>query len=382
MKPLSRRTLCHRRHRAAPRSCSWRVNIVADTWLTTARLDLTAERARTRSAPGTRNIIAKLQEPVTLQFYYLARRSRPTTRRSSAYAKRVRDLLQEYAALSHGKIILQEIDPEPFTPAEDEATAQRPDRRADRGRRHGLFRPRRHQHASTARRSSRSSTPEREHYLEYDLTSLIYQLSTPQEADAGNHLQPAARYRARAACRRRCRAARSPTRSISSSARSTRRRCSIPSFDRDSGRRRRADDRASRRRSARRRLYAIDQFVLRGGRALVFVDPNSELAKAGCGHRSARKRRPRIRPARSSSSAWGVGYDPEKVIGDRALAQRVQVSADPRNPVARYPVWLHLDAKHFDRKDQVTGKLAVAQSGKRRRAASAQGRDHDISLRC
>jgi len=35
----------------------------------------------------------------------------------------VRDLLHEYAGLSRGKVILEEVNPEPFTPAEDEAAS-------------------------------------------------------------------------------------------------------------------------------------------------------------------------------------------------------------------------------------------------------------------
>ena len=103
-------------------------------------------------------------------------------------------------------------------------------------------------------------------------------------------------------------------------------------------------------------LYAIDQFVLGGGRALIFVDPNSELAQAGGGMD------PRAGGAPMSDlpklfQAWGVGYNPGKVVADKALAQRVQVSSDPRNPVASYPIWLHLTASQFDSKDTITANL-------------------------
>src|SRR6185437_10067570 len=101
-------------------------------------------------------------------------------------------------------------------------------------------------------------------------------------------------------------------------------------------------------------LYAIDQFVLRGGHALVFVDPNSELAGGGD---------PRGDGGNPASDmpqlfhAWGIGYTPAKVVADRDLAQRVQVSADPRNPVASYPIWLHLTPADFDSKDVVTASM-------------------------
>ncbi len=79
--------------------------------------------------------------------------------------------------------------------------------------------------------------------------------------------------------------------------------------------------------------YAIDQFVLHGGRALVFVDPDSDLAQQA---------RSYGQPSAGDTSsdlpklfkAWGIAFNPQMVIGDRALAQPVQVSNDPRNPVA------------------------------------------------
>ncbi len=96
-------------------------NIFASNFFTNARLDLTQTGQFTLNQ-GTRNILAKLQEPVTLKFYY-SRTAGARYATTAAYAKRVRDLLGEYVALGHGKLILQEIDPEPFTPEEDEASA-------------------------------------------------------------------------------------------------------------------------------------------------------------------------------------------------------------------------------------------------------------------
>jgi ABC-type uncharacterized transport system involved in gliding motility auxiliary subunit len=102
--------------------------------------------------------------------------------------------------------------------------------------------------------------------------------------------------------------------------------------------------------------YAIDQFVLKGGRALVFVDPNSELAASAGGID------PSMGPPASSSlprlfQAWGLGFYANKVIGDLQLAQRVQATQNGE-PV-RYPVWLHLVQKQFDARDPVTANLQV-----------------------
>ncbi|MBV9694682.1 MAG: GldG family protein, partial [Alphaproteobacteria bacterium] len=98
------------------------LNIAADTGLTGAKLDLTANGQFTLSE-GTRHIVANLKEPVTLKFYF-SKQVAAEYAQTVAYAKRVRDLLGEYASASGGKVIVQEIDPEPFTEAEDKAQAE------------------------------------------------------------------------------------------------------------------------------------------------------------------------------------------------------------------------------------------------------------------
>src|SRR3569833_148854 len=158
------------------------VNIAATAWITTAKLDLT-ENGQFTLADGTRNIIAKIPEPITLKFYF-SKKVAADYAQTRAYAGRVHDLLAEYAALSHGKIILQEIDPEPFTPEEDEATgAGLSGAPTDSGETvyFGLV--------GTNRIDGKEVIPyfttEREQFLEFDLSTLIYHLSSPEKPVLG-----------------------------------------------------------------------------------------------------------------------------------------------------------------------------------------------------
>jgi len=102
--------------------------------------------------------------------------------------------------------------------------------------------------------------------------------------------------------------------------------------------------------------YVIDQFVLGGGRALVFVDPYSELAVASAGG-DPQTAGPASSDLAQLFRAWGIAFNPQKVVADKLLAQRVQTSSDARNPTASYPVWLHLRADQFDDFDQITANL-------------------------
>src|ERR1700738_1868755 len=79
-------------------------NIVAARFLA-SRLDLTAEHLYTLSS-GTRHTLARIDEPITLRFYYSTRLG-DAVPSSGVYAQRVRELLDQFVAASHGKIRLE-----------------------------------------------------------------------------------------------------------------------------------------------------------------------------------------------------------------------------------------------------------------------------------
>lgn len=95
------------------------INIIANQTLTAQRLDLTSDRLFTLSE-GSRNIVDRIDEKVTLRFYFSARQFADIPQ-FITHGKRVRDLLDEYVAESGGRIELKVIEPEPFSEAEDQA---------------------------------------------------------------------------------------------------------------------------------------------------------------------------------------------------------------------------------------------------------------------
>lgn len=324
--------------------CFVALNVALTAGVTRARLDLTENRIFTL-AQGTRDTISKVQEPITLRFFY-SRATASSYAQIQAYANRVRDLLQNYAALSDGQIVVQFVDPEPFTAAEDEAVASgltgAPNDKGDMVY-FGLV--------GTNRIDGKEVIPflaqEREAYLEYDLTALVYRLSTPKkpmlglitslplEAGAGGMMaamqgqaQPFIIYE--------------QLRQTHDTHVLGKDFASIP-----------ADVNvlllAHPGKLTPAQLYAIDQFVLRGGRILALVDPDSELAAAAGGVPESD-----LAPLFKS---WGVGFDPRQVVVDRDLAQQVQVPDDALNPVVSYPLWLHLGRENFDRNDPLTADL-------------------------
>lgn len=327
------------------------VNIVTNTWLGAARLDLTSNGLYTVS-PGTRATLGKLEEPVRLRFYF-SRESAAGFASLVAYAGRVRDLLQEYSAMSGGRVVVEEIDPAPFTQAEDEAVAQ------------GLTGAPTEQGETVYFGLVGSNTlaghevvpffdQSREQYLEYDLTLMIYKLSTPQRPKLGimsglplegglggfmaaiqGNSQPFAIY--------------TQLRSIYDVQNIEPTADRIPADITTLMVVHPAD-------FSEQAMYAIDQFVLRGGHAIVFVDPMSEIlnnqnpGQGGDMERTTSNLPPLF-------TAWGVDFDPSKIVGDGELAQQVQVAGPAGPQVTGYLAWMRMTPASFNPNDPVTGNL-------------------------
>src|ERR1700676_5473256 len=158
-------------------------NVIASRMLRSARIDLTSGRLYTLSE-GTARTLAQIQEPVTLRFYY-SRRLGDEIPSYGIYAQRVRETLEEYASRAKGKIDLQAIDPEPFSPEEDRAVALGlqgvPLEQAGEKVYFGL--------AATNSTDDQELIPffqpERERFLEYDLTKMIRSVARPKKTVIG-----------------------------------------------------------------------------------------------------------------------------------------------------------------------------------------------------
>lgn len=85
------------------------------------RADLTAESIYTLS-PGTKAILKKIEEPITLDFYF-SKSAKGLPIAYKNYGDRVKEMLRQYARLGRGKVRLNVIDPRPDTPEEEKATA-------------------------------------------------------------------------------------------------------------------------------------------------------------------------------------------------------------------------------------------------------------------
>jgi ABC-type uncharacterized transport system involved in gliding motility auxiliary subunit len=106
-------------------------------------------------------------------------------------------------------------------------------------------------------------------------------------------------------------------------------------------------------------LYAVDQFVLRGGRALVFVDPHAEneLMRGG----QAAMGQPTNSNLGKLFDAWGVAMADDRIAGDRVAARRVNAGGEGRVRAVDYVLWLTLRDANFDRSDVLLADASTLQ---------------------
>lgn len=331
------------------------INLVLAPRLSDLRLDLTERRLYTLGA-GSRQIIQDIKEPVDLYLYFSSQAAKDIVVLRS-YAARVEALLQEYQRASHGRLRLHVIDPAAFSEQEVRATALGLEP-MDFGARtapvyFGL--------AMVDGRDHHVSIPmfvlNQQSFLEYDISRLLQVLSRPQRPSIGlmSTLPLMGGFDSKTRKNLAPWLIAQEIRKVFEVQELAPEAEQIPE-----------DLRVLMlvhpKHLAQSTLRAIDQFVLRGGRLLVFVDPYSE-----------RDRGDRYFgiPSKDKSSdlapllkAWGVRLSPGRILGDAEYGQFVMLQH-----VAE-PVWqstaLKLSSAAMNSEDVITaglGSLNLSTSG-------------------
>ncbi len=332
------------------------VNILSNVTFTSTRLDLTAAKLFTLTE-GTANILGKLDEPITLRFF-LSQREATRLPGINSYAQRVKELLEEYQRLAGGKIRLQIIDPEPFSEQEDRAVGyglRGVGLEGDGVFYFGLVGT----NAVDDQEVIPFFSPNREEFLEHDITKLVHQLTAAKRRivgvmstlpiDGGMGM-PGRGMAEPWAVMEQVRQL-FEVRTVAADA------TSIPD-DIDVLMIVHPKDLSD------RTLYAIDQFLLTKGRALIFVDPNSESDQPGAmpmlGGTPGGSDLPKV------FASLGIDLVDGKVAGDLRVAERVRYADQGRTAVTEYPVWMNLQPDQFNADDIITaelGNLMFATSG-------------------
>lgn len=332
------------------------VNIVAGQALRSTRIDLTEGNLFTLSQ-GTRRILSELDEPVTLRFY-LSRSLATRLPGVNSYAARVEELLEAYQREADGMITLVRVDPEPFSEEEDRAIA------------YGLRGIPLDEEGATLYFGLVASGPtdqedaipffsaSREKFLEYDVTRLIHGVANPEQPTIG--LLSSLPINGPDAMAMMQGARQAPWMVMEQ----VRQVFTVLPLERGI---REVPEQVDVLMLVHPKdlpapaRYAIDQFVMRGGRALVFVDPHAET-DPGTTPGMMGMRMPgasRASNPKDLLASWGLEMPEGEVVGDLSRATRVRVNQQGRLVTIDYPMWMNLDETQLNDADIVTANLGT-----------------------
>jgi len=316
-----------------------------------ARADLTKEKAYTLSA-GTRAILARLDTPVKIRFYCTqTENATPETVFLKSYAKRVEDLLSEYRQASHGKLIVEKYDPQPDSDAEDSARLDglEPETMPNGDRFYlGLA-----VSMLDEKQAIPFLAPNRERLLEYDLSRAISRVITPDRAVVGIMSPlPVFGMPSNPMMQRMGQQGQEPwvlVNELKNDFNVKRVGMDVEKIDDDIKvlvviHPRDISDKTQ---------FAIDQFILRGGKMIAFLDPLPLV--------DAREQNQMLGNIPNTGSnlekllkAWGLSFDTGKVVADMNF--KMQVGGRNGQP-QEAPAVLSLTAAGINKDDVVTSQI-------------------------
>ena len=325
------------------------INVIAAFTLKSYRLDLTQAKLYSLSE-GSLRAIGQIREPITIRFY-LSGKLAKVSQIHATYAVRVIELLEQYASASDGKIKLEIIDPEPFSGKEDEALSYGLKGIPVGNSSEYVYMGLTISNSSDRRRTIALLDPSRERFLEYDITKYLTDLTRAKRPTIGiistlpidgrgepQLMYP--KYHPRWAVM-------NVVRDIFNVRFISRQTLDIPpdidvlmlvnpkKFNEET-------------------LYAIDQYIMRGGNMLVLIDPFSETEVAlGEVPYSIR---PDIDKLLTN---WGISFDPSHFVADTTLARTVAHSEDGKSMQTKFPPWLAVNENYLSPEDPVTSAIST-----------------------
>jgi ABC-type uncharacterized transport system involved in gliding motility auxiliary subunit len=319
------------------------INIVSSQVFRNARVDLTQQHLYSLSQ-GTRTLLGELKEPVRFRLFMSSGLTKQAPQ-LAAFAARVRSLLDSYVAAAKGNIILEVIDPRPFSEEEDRAVAFGIDGfTGTNGER--LFFGLAATNSTTGRATIGVFAPDREAFLEYDLTRLV--------ADLGRRGKPVV------AMLDGIGLAGNPMMRIPEQQVLVQMKQFFDVKPITGDLEKLPDDTRvlmviHPQELSEKTLYTIDQWVMGGGATMVFVDPAAENQFG-----------PRGGPPPNPTStleplfkAWGVKFDTDRAVGDPDYALQTERNVGGRPVASQNLPWMALRGEALSRDEAILAQLSA-----------------------
>jgi len=323
--------------------------LLANLLLRGAQVDLTAGKLYTLS-DGTKHIVSDLKEPVNLYLFFSESAATPIPQIRN-HGVRVQELLEQLVARSNGKLTLKVIDPQPFSEEEDRATELGISSVPISATGEKLYLGLAATNSTDGKESIPYLDPERDEQLEYDVAKLIYKLSSARKPVIGwlSSLPLSGDFDMQTQRPRPPSAVYSQLEQLYTM-RPLEETLTKVDADIDVLVLVHPKDLAP------AALYAIDQYAMRGGHILAFVDPNSQADQSG-----ADPNNPMAQLTADKSShlepllaSWGVEFKPDQVVAD--LERGLTVSMREGEPPSQHIAILGFDGTLMA-KDVITARM-------------------------
>lgn len=341
------------------------LNMTTNAALRGKQIDLTEDKLYTLSE-GTKRVLEKIEEPVTMRLYFSEKLAQRVSVLApfKAYHQRVDELLQQYVAHSGGQITLTRLDPEPFSEIEDQAAAAGLEGVPLPGSSDSFYFGLAATGSTDAEQVIPFFQPEKETTLEYDLTKLVHSLAKPDklvvgvlsslpiEGEAPNPFMQQ-------------RQAPQPwfvmdqlrqlyeTRTVPPNAKEIPAEVKVLMIVHPKN-------------LGPATLYAIDQFVLRGGKVLCFVDPYCEADQpiADPSNPLSQMTASRASDLKPLFDQWGVQLVEGKLAADRDSAMHLPwTNQRGKQDEVEVVYFLNLDKDHFNQEEVLTNELKLVRVG-------------------
>ena len=336
-------------------------NFLNKNFFKNLRFDLTEFNIYTLS-DGTKSILQSINEPLNFKLFY-TKQIGDINPVYQNYYDRVKEILGQYVLLSNNKIKLKIFNPKPFSNEEDKAVEYGLQGVEIIAGVYGYF-------GLIATNSTDDEEkiiffqPDRTPFLEYDLSKIVTNLANPNRRIVGLYtdlpmfgtFNPLAKTQDAAAAPPW--AVYNQMKEFFEVKRIHEKTSSIPEGLE-------LLMLVHPKKIPERLLYMIDQFVLKGGKLLVFIDPNSETESFSPNTNQV-KEGDNNSDLKELLDKWGVELVENKVVGDLLSARRVQIGASDQPSVTDYIAWLDIKKDHMDDTHQATSKvqrLTFATSG-------------------
>ena len=321
------------------------INVITNNILSSARVDFTENKLYSLSN-GTISLLKDLKEPIHIRLFVSSNLVKDVPQLST-YANRVETILQTYSNISNGKITLEIIDPKPFSDAEDRAVGMGINSFNATEMSDALYFGLAATNSTIGQKNIPIFSPERETFLEYDLTSLISDLSQIEKPVISiiDNLGLNADTRIG-----------KPEQQI---LKQMKEMFQVEKIDENSNKLNKntkvlmiihpkflSDE----------TLYMIDQWVLNGGATLIFLDPYAETEI------SRQQGMPPMNPRSNLKKlldTWGIKFDDKKAVLDSEFGFRISRNINGRDiQVTNYP-WLNIRGEGLNKNESSLSNLST-----------------------